>query len=392
MTGNRKVVVSHPVDGDRRGNSDALQTRRGIKRAAASRAPEKMQLGVMTGTENMMKCAAVTAKDRVVIITDKETLDIGEGIKSAAEGCGATVAYIMMEDLGPRPLTSLPPEVAERVRALNPTVSFFAATMKPGELGFRKPLFGLLVGEFNTRHVHMPGITNAVAGGEAMCADYDEVYRVTHAVLETVKDAKQITVTAPNGTNLTATFDHEHKELNWFACDGRIQTQGMMSNLPDGEAFTTPLNVNGTFVTNLLGDIFDKKYGVLKTPVTIEIKDGFAVSVSCSDKKLEAEVREYLFRGENTNRVGEFAIGTNTAVTFLIGNILGDEKAKGLHLAFGDPLGEETGAKWKVSPVQHCDAVLQGCTIVVDGRTIMQDGNFTLPEQTGGYRVQEKHF
>jgi len=295
--------------------------------------------GISTGTANMIKCAGITEKDKVVIITDRETLKVGEGIKTAAEAAGATVQFIMMEDLGQRPLTFLPPEVEGKIRELNPTVSFLAATAQPGELGFRKPLIGMLVNEFHVRHVHMPTITNEVAGGEAMCANYDEVRRITHAVLDVVKTAKTIRVTTKMGTDLTAEFDHTGKNLTWHAADGDLTKQGTFSNLPDGEDFTTPLNVNGKFVTTLLGDHFASKYGVLKNPVTIEIKDGYAVSVSCKNKELKAEILSYLKNGENTDRVGEFAIGTNVNVTHFIGNMLADEKAAGVHIAFGTRLG-----------------------------------------------------
>ena len=352
---------------------DCAWRRPSEKSAALERMPS-----VAKGTANMIKCAAVTRTDRVVIITDRETLKVGKGIERAAASVGATVEFIMMEELGERPLTELPPKTAEKVRALNPTVSFLAATAKPGELGFRKPLMNMLVDEFKVRHVHMPTITQEIAVGQAMCADYAEVYRVTHAVMDAVKNARAIKVITPLGTDITAKFDHAHTELNWYACDGKIQKQGMVSNLPDGEVFTTPLTVNGTFVTTVLGDYFAAKYGVLETPVTIEIKNGKAISVSCKNRALRKELWAYLNNGKNTNRVGEFAIGTNVAVTRLIGNVLADEKAAGIHIAFGDPLGEETGAKWKVNPIQHCDMITQGCTIVVDGRTIMENGKFLI--------------
>jgi len=342
---------------------------------ARNRAVQTDGVGLAKGTSNMMRCLGVTDKDRVVVITDEPTLAVGMKIKSAAEAKGAKVEFIMMESLGQRPLTSLPPETAEKVRALNPTISFFAATMQPGELGFRKPLINMLTEEFKVKHAHTPQITEEVAGGEGMCADYEEVFRITHMVHDAVKNARVIKVTTEAGTDITAEFDPEN--LKWDPSDGKIN-QGGYGNLPDGEVFTTPMNVNGTFVTTLLGDYFTQKYGVLKTPVTIEIKNGRAVSVSCENKELETELRAYLAKGENTDRIGEFAIGTNTAVTRFIGNMLNDEKAAGVHMAVGDPLGHSTGATWTVTPYQHCDMVTQGCTIVVDGKTIMKDGAFCL--------------
>jgi leucyl aminopeptidase (aminopeptidase T) len=262
------------------------------------------------------------------------------------------------------------------VRGFKPTVCFYATSIRPGELGFRKGLIKMVISEFKGRHVHLPTINEQIAGGEAMCADYGEVYRLTHKVFDIVKNAKRVLVSSENGTRIRVRLDP--KNLRWNASDGKFGKPGIFSNLPDGEVFTCPLNVYGTFVTNVLGDYFDEKYGLLETPVRIEIKDGFAVSVSCSNKGLEKELWTFLRRGENTDRVGEFAIGTNTAVTRLIGKMLCDEKAAGVHIAFGDPIGDETGATWEVSPAQHCDMVTQGCSIFVDGKAIMRKGKFII--------------
>jgi leucyl aminopeptidase (aminopeptidase T) len=46
-----------------------------------------------------------------------------------------------------------------------------------------------------------------------------------------------------------------------------------------------------------------------------------------------------------SDRVGEFAIGTNIGVHDVIGNILQDEKIPGIHIAFGNPYGAHTGAQ-----------------------------------------------
>jgi len=339
------------------------------------KAPETegpMARAVTIGTQNMVKCAQVTTGDRVAIITDRETLPISDKIKASAEAAGAKVGFVVMEDLGQRPLLALPPETEALITGLNPNKSFFAATCQEGELAFRKPLIGLLSGTFKTQHYHMPGITPEIAGSDAMCADFDEMYRLTHKVLNAVKEAKYIFVRAANGTNLSAEFS---PEMRWQPDDGSI-APGTFGNLPAGEVFTTPLSVNGVLVTSVLGDHFCAKYGVLETPVMIKIENSRAVSVTCDNKELEAEVLAYLHQGENADRVGEFAIGTNTGITKLSGNMLMDEKAAGVHLAFGDPLGEHTGAKW--SAQTHCDMVVQGCEINADGRIIMMEGRFVI--------------
>jgi len=74
--------------------------------------------------------------------------------------------------------------------------------------------------------------------------------------------------------------------------------------------------------------------------------------------------------------VGEFAIGTNVGVSSIIGNILQDEKLPGLHLAFGHPYSEHTGACW--SCTTHLDVVGRHFDIWFDGDLVMADGKFLI--------------
>jgi len=143
----------------------------------------------------------------------------------------------------------------------------------------------------------------------------------------------------------------------------------------------TPKTVEGHVVIDgCLGDFFAAKYGNLAAnPVSLDIRGGRAVkeSVACLNEELKKDFLAYLFESdENSDRVGEFAIGTNTGLKGLIGNLLQDEKFPGIHIAFGDSYGNKTGASW--SSKTHVDGVLRETTILVDGETIMSAGRFTL--------------
>jgi leucyl aminopeptidase (aminopeptidase T) len=74
--------------------------------------------------------------------------------------------------------------------------------------------------------------------------------------------------------------------------------------------------------------------------------------------------------------VGEFAIGTNTACTRVIGNILQDEKIPGIHIAFGHPYAEHTGANWFSKT--HIDCVGRDFDIWFDGEQVMKAGKFLV--------------
>ena len=74
--------------------------------------------------------------------------------------------------------------------------------------------------------------------------------------------------------------------------------------------------------------------------------------------------------------MGEFAIGTNIEVQDVIGHILQDEKFPGIHIAFGNPYGEHTGAQWHSST--HIDVVGTKFDIWVDDSQIMRSGKFLI--------------
>jgi leucyl aminopeptidase (aminopeptidase T) len=116
------------------------------------------------------------------------------------------------------------------------------------------------------------------------------------------------------------------------------------------------------------------------TPMVLRVKGNRLVEVQCTNRTLEDEFWRYTHSDENSDRVGEFAIGTNIGVRDLIGHILQDEKYPGAHIAFGNPYGEQTGARWRSST--HIDVVARRFDIWADGRQIMAAGVFA-PEILG---------
>jgi len=329
---------------------------------------ERIQLGA----ENAIRCMGVTGQDRVFIMTDYERESIARRVASAAIAAHADVTVHFLEHYGERPLTTFSDKLRNDLLQARPTVTYYIATAQPGEIAFRIPMLPFLATELKVRHGHMIGI-NEMLMADGMCADYDEVFVQTNQVYELVKGAKNIHVTSTKGSDVTATF---HPDWKWVPCHGRYHEQGKWGNLPEGEVFTAPATVDGVLVCDVLGDYFSEKYGVLEHPLVITVKDGYVIEVTSQNVALAQEVRDYLFSVPNGNRAGEFAIGTLTSLKKLVGNLLQDEKMPGLHVAFGNPYPEFTGANW--SSTIHVDVIPTGCTISVDGNVIMRDGEFSL--------------
>jgi len=317
-------------------------------------------------------CMAVRPGEHVFIVTDSLTRKVGEALKRAAEKVTPqNVKIAFLEDFGKRPLTSLPTPLEESIRWAN--VTFYAARSIRGELGLRMPFIKLA--KQYARHGHMPSVNEQLME-EGMCADYDKISELTKQVHQAVAKAKRARVMTPSGSDLAVEF---HPEWRWKISDGIFRRKGEWGNLPDGEIYTAAWKARGTVVANELGDWFSDKYGVLeKSPVTMDVRDSRVdiSTVRCSDSKLQEELARYLQTDENSNRLGEFAIGTNTSLTKLVGNLLQDEKFPCVHVAFGDPYTDETGADWKSRT--HVDAILKDATLWVDDRKLMENGHFLL--------------
>ncbi|MBN2269634.1 MAG: aminopeptidase [Sedimentisphaerales bacterium] len=330
-----------------------------------------IEQGVRQAVEN---CLRVQPGEKAFIITDRQTIKIGLALKAAIEKTAGQVQFFIMEDFGKRPIY-IPPAISNAIKTAD--VSVYAAQGAEGELQtFRMPMLKAIEANTRLRHAHMIGITPRIMC-DGMCSDYKEIQRISGFVYEKVKTANEINVTTEKGCNFTARFS---PQLKWLISDGDIKP-GRWMNLPDGEVFTSPVDVEGTVVIDgCLGDFFAEKYDSLEdTPITIEIKNGRAVrgSIKCPDEQLREEFTKYLFENDqNSHRVGEFAIGTNTGLTELIYNLLQDEKFPGVHIAFGSPLPGKTGADWDCK--SHVDGVIKNPTIRADGAAIMQKGKFSL--------------
>ena len=79
------------------------------------------------------------------------------------------------------------------------------------------------------------------------------------------------------------------------------------------------------------------------------------VEAQSENRNCESDFWKYTHTDENSDRVGEFAIGTNIELKDVIGQILQDEKYPGVHIAFGNPYGAHTGAEW--DSTTHIDVV-----------------------------------
>ena len=326
---------------------------------------------LIEGAHNAVNtCLRVRRGEKMTVITDEQTHEIAASIRFEAEKAGATCSLFVLEHFGPRPHTDMPQPILDDLASSQ--VSCYAVWGQPGELRTRMQMTRV-VGDHGIRHAHMINVSRQIMT-EGMRADFAEVDRLSTRVIDLARKAKKIRATTPSGTDITAEFS---PSLKWLKTSGII-TPEKWGNLPGGEVLTAPLTVNGTYVVDgVVGDYLCSKYGALHhEPITVTIRDGRMVSADCPNKVLEKEFWEYTHTDKNSDRVGEFAIGTNLHVRRVIGQILQDEKIPGVHIAFGHPYAEHTGADWQSST--HIDVVGTHFDVWIDERHIMRAGEFLI--------------
>ncbi len=321
-------------------------------------------------------CMGVKDGEYVVIVSDRSTLNIGKELRKAALESTNGVRFFNLDIYGERPLDYFPDTIKKA--ATEADVTFWTAHSYEGELETtRRPFIeAAMVGG---RHAHMVGITEQVMN-DAVAVDYDILDEFTHKLAAKLKETGEVRVTNPQGTDLKARFNDRWK---WVPSTGICKLPGHWHNLPGSEVYTAPWRMEGTIVVDgVLGDYFSNMFShadFQETPLTVEVENKErprCVDLKCENEDILEEVKKYLSLNECSSLVGEMGLGTNIFLDEITENTLQDEKFPGVHIAFGDPMGSETGADW--SCPEHLDMILTKCNVWLDDEKIMEEGDYLI--------------
>jgi len=315
-------------------------------------------------------CLQVQPSEKVTVITDEASQEIAASLVREIAVVGAAYCLWGLEEIAQRLLHTMPQPILADLETSQ--VSVFAAQAQRGELHSRMQMTEV-VNRRRIRHGHMVNINKQIMK-EGMRADFRKVDEISVRVRDIASAAHSIRAKSPAGTDVVAQFNSKYR---WIKTSGIINPD-KWGNLPGGEVFTTPEQVDGTFVIDgVVGDYLCARFGDLHNqPLLIRVKASRLVEAHSDNLELEEEFWKYTHTDEESDRVGEFAIGTNIALDHVIGHILQDEKIPGVHMAFGNPYAEHTGADWYSST--HIDVVGTKFDIWADDRQIMREGQFLI--------------
>ncbi|WP_135852211.1 aminopeptidase [Halorussus salinus] len=297
------------------------------------------------------QCLALEATESCCIVTDDKREPIGEALYDVASEVtddATIVRFPPGASHGAEPPEPVSAAMAGSDVFLAPTTKSLSHTRARGDAN-----------EAGARGATLPGITEEVFT-TGLQADYETIAQHCDDVLAQVEEADEIRVTSPQGTDIT--FEPGSRE--WHDDTGIVHDAGEFSNLPAGEVFVSPEDANGTYVVD--GTMMP--HGLLESDQTLEfdVEDGQVTRIS--DDEIRAQVEEAAEEvGDAAYNLAELGIGTNVAVTELVGSVLLDEKAGGtVHIAIGDDagIGGDTEA-----PI-HFDGILREPTVYADGEEI----------------------
>ena len=337
----------------------------------STRLPQTFDPALSPGAHNAIHvCLRLQANERITLITDEACAEIAAALVHEIEQSGADYKVFVLEDHGPRPHRDMPAAILADLAKSQ--VSLYACLTQTGELRTRMQMMDV-INPRRIRHGHMVNINKQIML-EGMRADFVAVDRLSQRLIEKCRRARRVTCRTAAGTDYVAELS---PDLRWVKTSGLISPE-KWGNLPGGEIFTSPFNSHGRFVVDgVVGDYLCQKYGDIgATPLTIDIKDNRIAGLACANDELRREFAAYCRTDENSDRVGEFAIGTNTACRRVIGHILQDEKLPGIHIAFGHPYSEHTGQPWKSTT--HIDCVGRDFDIWLDDEQVMAKGKFLI--------------
>jgi len=293
-------------------------------------------------------------KDRFLLVTDKQKMEIAEALAGWAKKAGAeTTTYLMTETLRPiQEPTRLFREMIKRATAVA-----YLLDARIAEKPFRGYMVGM--GTKFGRICMMPGLTRDMME-RLVAVDFKAMDLFTRRVMAALRDADDIVIENPRGTRIAFSV----KGRAWHNDNGDISRKGRHGNLPAGECYTAP--VEATFTGRIVISLIDDKLG----RGVMEFERGRLVR--WSGKGVEAVVKN-IGRDPSGFMIGEFGIGTNRGAR-ISSNMLEAEKAFGtVHFAIGDSYG-----LGKNKSRHHYDALVGKVTIRAKGKTIAKDGKFLI--------------
>jgi leucyl aminopeptidase (aminopeptidase T) len=305
--------------------------------------------------KTLLDCMGIRKDEKVSIISDDTTREVGNAFYTVAEELGANPILSVMKPLRfngeepPDSLLDLMTRTDILILATKSSLSHTSSRRQASKAG--------------VRCASMPGIT-AEMMTRTMNVDWKEVAASTMHLMEKLRGVKSFHLLSAAGTDMTITMG----DLQFEGDTGIYHKKGDFGNLPGGEACTAPEFKGSTGLV-----VFDGSFaglGLLDKPVYVVFKDGAVESIDDGETAVQLKNMIAPF-GAGGRMLAEIGIGTHPTAR-LTGAVLEDEKIAGtVHLALGNNVGFGGSNDVRI----HVDGVIMKPTLLTDrGEKIIDNG------------------
>jgi leucyl aminopeptidase (aminopeptidase T) len=314
---------------------------------------------IQTAIRSALKdCLNIQSNETTLVLADEPMMELAQIFHSQAKKISGKPLFLCLPEIAnngfepSRAISTLMSECHVILLVTSHSLSHTKARKKASNRG--------------ARIASLPGI-KVECLERTLTGNYKEIVNKSRKLADILTIGQDVHLTTSAGTDLTFSI----ARMRGYSETGLIHEPGQFCNLPAGEACTAP--VQGSANGMLIVDGSFPNVGLIKEPVKISIKNGYAVRITGGEEaeKIRALLRPFGREGRN---IAEIGIGTNPRAK-LTGCTLEDEKVLGtVHLA----LGNNISFGGKVDVKSHLDAVLLNPTLVIDGKTILSNGTLQV--------------
>lgn len=302
----------------------------------------------------------VKAGEQVAVVCDPHSeMAMVYALAGAVESVGGEYTILMMPTRTTARKNDLTPVIEKGLEAADCLVGLTGSCGAPTYSAAVKKLYDRK--QLRTISMVMRSMDNFTEG--AARADYDALYEDGQKLAAIWREAEQIHLTTPAGTDLRAPIRGEEVIIE---C-GFATEPGLEAAFSDGEVSQMPQQgrANGVLVVD--GPI--AHIGMPDSPIRLEVSDGRVTTVEGTSRQAE-ELRHIVENVKDADNVAEIGIGLNP-LSRRNGDFEEEKKGRGnVHVAIGDNIFYGGSVQSAV----HMDMVMYRSTVQLDGQTIVDHG------------------
>lgn len=317
---------------------------------------------MMKSVQTLLKtCLNVKPGENLLILTDTNTIEIGEVFALAGEGMGAEVVMTIMKPTtrhGDEP----PRIIAEAMKAADAIVA--PTTFSINHSTARKE-----ASNAGARLIFMPDANEEVFLDGSLDIDYFAQKKIIDKVSAILEEGERLSITTHLGTELSMSISGRHAVPQTGIC----HEPGSISPPPCIETAVAPIEGTTEGIMYIDGAIVPGR--ACEDPVKVVFREGKIISIV---GKEDAEMLKQTLESYNHPNVYcavEMGIGMNPKAKIGRGGQLEDEAEFGtMHIGIGN--GITFGSS--IRAPGHCDLVIRKPTIKVDEKILMKDGELYI--------------